>query len=67
MEQLCKFIALLIGFTLFFTIGYAAGKASMEEQLQDKEIQLNICNATTDLFKEDFDKFCEERFEKMGC
>ena len=50
-----------------FNLGYVICKIDMEEQLQDKEIELNICNATMDLFKEDFDAFCAERFEKMGC
>lgn len=67
METLFRFIVLLLCFTLMFVFGYTYGKMKYKEQLQDKQIQLNICNATIDLFKNDMNKFCEEQFEKMGC
>lgn len=67
METLFRFITLLLCFTLMFVFGYTHGKMKYKEQLQDKQIQLNICNATIDLFKNDMNKFCEEQFEKMGC
>lgn len=50
-----------------FGIGRKVEQSIYREKLQDKQIELNICNATMGLFKEDLDKFCAERFEKMGC
>lgn len=67
MKWSITFIMTLLMMFICFNLGYVVCKINMEEQLQDKQIELNICNATTDLFKEDFDAFCAERFEKMGC
>jgi len=66
-EEFVRFIMLFICFMVTFWLGYTAGQLDMEEKLQDKEIELNICNASMDLFKEDFDAFCADRFEKMNC
>jgi hypothetical protein len=66
-EEFVKFIFLLLCFVVAFWLGHAATKAEYEERLQDKQIELNICTSSMDLFKEDFDAFCAERFEKMGC
>ena len=67
MKWSITFIITLLMMFICFNLGYVVCKIDMEEQLQDKEIELNICNAMMDLFKEDFDAFCAERFEKMGC
>lgn len=61
------FIITLLMMFICFNLGYVVCEIDMEEQLHDKQIELNICMANMDLFKEDFDAFCAERFEKMGC
>lgn len=61
------FIITLLMMIVCFNLGYVVCKIDTEEQLQDKQIELNICMANMDLFKEDLDAFCAERFEKMGC
>ena len=61
------FIITLLMMIVCFNLGYVVCEIDMEEQLQDKQIELNICLSSMDLFKEDFDAFCAERFEKMGC
>lgn len=67
MEEFVRFLFLLLCFVITFWLGYAATKFEYEQKLQDKQTQLNICTSSMDLFKEDFDAFCAERFEKMGC
>ena len=65
------FDILAIIFTAFLLIFIIAGQAhdikKLENKLQDKQIELNICNSTMQLFDKDLDQFCAERFEKMGC
>lgn len=67
MKWSITFIMTLLMMLVCFNLGYVVCKIDMEEQLQDKQIELNICTANMDLFKEDLDAFCAERFEKMGC
>ena len=67
MKWSITFIITLLMMFICFNLGYVACKIDTEEQLQDKQTQLNICMANMDLFKEDLDAFCAERFEKMGC
>lgn len=67
MEEFVRFLFLLLCFVVTFWLGHAATKFEYEQKLQDKQTQLNICTSSMDLFKEDFDAFCAERFEKMGC
>ena len=65
------FDILAIIFTAFLLIFVIAGQAheikQLKTQLEDKQIELNVCNSTMNLFDSDFDRFCAERFEKMGC
>lgn len=65
--SIITFIITLLMMIVCFNLGYVVCEIDMEEQLHDKQIELNICMANMDLFKEDFDAFCAERFEKMGC
>ena len=67
MKWSITFIITLLMMFICFNLGYIVCEIDMEEQLHDKQIELNICMANMDLFKEDFDAFCAERFEKMGC
>jgi len=50
-----------------FGIGRKVEQGMCRDKLRDKQIEVNVCNATIDLFKDDMNKFCEEQFEKMGC
>lgn len=67
MEKFVKFL-FIIG---CFVICFCMGRCSMEEECKEKiefaELQQRVCESTFNLFKEDFDQFCTERFEKMGC
>lgn len=65
--SIITFIITLLMMIVCFNLGYVVCEIDMEEQLHDKQIELNICMANMDLFKEDLDAFCAERFEKMGC
>ena len=67
MKWSITFIITLLMMIVCFNLGYVVCEIDMEEQLHDKQIELNICLANMDLFKEDLDAFCAERFEKMGC
>jgi len=67
MEEFARMIILTVCFALAFAFGRWSGLMDMKEKLQDKQTELNICVGTIDLFKEDLDAFCAERFEKMGC
>lgn len=67
MKWSITFIITLLMMIVCFNLGYVVCEIDMEEQLHDKQIELNICTSSMDLFKEDFDAFCAEWFEKMGC
>lgn len=58
------------GIILGLLIGYGmlvSAYIKVSDQLEDQRIELNVCNASFDLFYNDMQRFCEQEFEHMGC
>ena len=67
MKDVMKFILIVCMLVITFCAGRHAGIAEMYSQVHDMDIDLRVCQATFELFEEDMDTFCADRFEKMNC